>query len=197
MYINEQAQEKSYTHTTPSYPPTHTHTHSPHHTPLTSSTVSAGRCCISSESSRIRLSASISFTRSTWSHQRSSPAVPNVVELSGGGSRLSRHTDEGTLCVCACSSYILGVVCSLKHQNNSENDQGSLLAYRYLHSQSTSRDLFERFSCPLCLACLRRASETPLVVAALAWKPGLSLLPRPLCIFNLTIDLARIATQAI
>ena len=57
-----------------------------------------------------------------------------------------------------------------------------------LHTQSTSKDLFERFSCPLCLACLRRASETPLPVPVLCWNPGLSLLPRPLCIFCLQND---------
>ena len=45
--------------------------------------------------------------------------------------------------------------------------------------EHTSSDRLERFSCPLFLACLRRASETPL--AAACSKPGLGRLPpRPL-----------------
>ena len=41
----------------------------------------------------------------------------------------------------------------------------------------TCSDLLERFNCPLCRACLRMASGTPVATEALCLKAGLSRLP--------------------
>lgn len=127
----------------------------------------------------------MSLTRSTWSHHFSSPAAPNDTEWSAGGSTLIFHTVDGTdyrikvhVTSIAYRSIPLHahILVMTLTQTLRVLVQNWLVEYKW---ERTSRDRFERFSCPLFLACLRRASETPLPL--LVVKPGLGRLPpRPL-----------------